>query len=240
MLKHWDKMDMNIGPPVFGRNPQNSPIRNARDVYQSITASKLGIDLLVIIESTLGLLWIAMVFVTGFALYTIDPAVTVSSGWAHSVSHLGWWFMIEFVVILIGQRSTSFTLQLPDSNRLQLSLVRAESWLIFHGAALVLAMVSDAVHIVFTGLEIRDHESTFYYDSYGWLIGFLCALILQLVFVKLPLLWCIVQYYKRLRSTHQEVPKMTEMFQLAPSTAERDDRVNTPLLQEQQQRKRAK
>lgn len=208
--------------------------------YRRITAASLSVDLLVVIETVLLGLWLMMALVPGFTLYTVDPSIVVSSGWAHSVSHIGWWAMIELIVVVIGHRSTKFKLQMPGTCRLQLGLEYAEQWLIFHGAAVILAGASDVVHIVLTGLEIGDHESTFYVQQWGWLVAFLIVLCLQLIFVKLPLLWCVFHYRQELKSTHEKHPSTIAVFDVPPAENTLDDdgnprvlavlRNNTPLL----------
>jgi hypothetical protein len=211
------------------------------ETYRRINAAGLSVDLLVIIETVILGLWMMMALVPGFALYTVDPSIVLpSSGWAYSVSHIGWWAMIELIVVVIGHRSTKFKLQIPGSKRLQLGLEYAEQWLIFHAVALILAGASDVVHIVLTGLEIGARESTFYVQQGGWLITFLCALCIQLIFVKMPLLWCVYHYRKELTSSHEKHPPTLGVFETPPEENTLDEagnarvlavlRNNTPLL----------
>lgn len=199
--------------------------KSEMDVYRTLTADRIAIVTLLTIESALFCLWQAMVYVTGFALYTIAPGVVQPTGWAHTVSHLGWWAIIEFVVITIGWAGNGYSLQQPRSKKLQLSMERAANWSLAHFIALIIAAGADITDIVLTGLEINDAESTFYVDSFGFLVAFLVVLILQLVFIKGALIWKQYEYRRHLCEVLQGAISVFDM-PTAPSNAS----IETPLL----------
>jgi len=224
--------------------------RSIHDVYTELYRDQFIIDVLVVVECILFALWQAMVYVPGFPIYTVAPSVVVSTGWGHTVSHLGCWAIIEFFVIAIGLRTSKFVLPPPpidaDSPRLRFSLGRAKTWCIAHFVALLLGAVADVADIVLTGLELGDAESTCYFDSKGFLIAFLIVLILQLVFVKVPLLYCVFEYRRHLvavtsttdgsaSSIKKQLLDVTPSY-TGSSTAAAEavrERLRTPLLQQQ-------
>lgn len=178
--------------------------RDLEAIHTVIKSNSVGINTLLLLQFFVFCLWLGMSLVPGFALYVIDPSIVTPSGWAHSVSHLGWWIIIEAVVVYVGQRTTGFSLSyVPVRDKLQYSLISSHRWIIFHIIVLALAMVSDVTHIVLTGLEIRDAESTFYVQEYGFLIAFFSVLIAQLVLIKSMIMWRISVYYRNLTNAAQ-------------------------------------
>ena len=118
-----------MGATQSRRSAQPPVSRSLVDVWREINRDETIIDLLVGIECILLALWMAMVYVNGFALYTVDPSVVSSTGWAHTVSHLGWWNIIYFVAIYFGLRNTKYVLPPPSPStgntpRLKLSVGR--------------------------------------------------------------------------------------------------------------------
>jgi hypothetical protein len=228
-----------MGSTQSRRAAEGSP-RDVSDVYKELHRDQLAIDTLVAIECIILALWMAMVYVTGFALYTVAPSVVVSSGWGHTVSHLGWWNIIEFVVIIFGLRSTKFVLAPStaaggtEGTRLKFALGRAKTWLVAHAVVLVLGAIADIVDIVLTGLEFGDAESTCFFSSWGFLLAFLIILCLQLLFVKLPLLWCVLEYRRHLNAASNNNSTIkSQLFD--PVSTRYGSQLKTPLLQQQQQ-----
>ena len=219
--------------------------RSVYEVYAELYRDQNIIDTLVFVECILFALWLAMVYVTGFALYTIAPAVIMPTGWAHTVSHQGWWCIIEFAVIAVGLRCTKFVLPAPStgsgSARLKFSLGRAKTWCIAHLVVLILGAIADVADIVLTGLEFGDAESTCYFSSWGFLLAFLIVLCLQLVFVKIPLMYCVIEYRRHLVAvsiTKDDGYSVKEqLFDVTPhyaasgeSVAAARERLKTPLM----------
>lgn len=224
--------------------------RTVEEVYAELYRDEFFIDTWVVFESILFVLWLAMVYVTGFALYTVAPSVMISTGWAHTVSHQGWWCIIEFVVIMIGWRVSKFVLPPPGPGRLKFSLSRAKQWCVAHLVVLILGGIADIADIVLTGLEFGDAESTCYFSSWGFLLAFLIVLCLQLLVIKLPLAWFTLEYRRHLEAVRHTKDDgysvKTQLFDVSPyessatSAAAALERAKTPLLQQQQQMKKGK
>lgn len=202
------------------------------DYYKHLECDRKRVVMMVSFEAVLFALWMAMVYVTGFALYTVDPSIVVSTGWAHAVSHLGWWNIIELVSVGVGLFSSAgYALASPrTSNRLQFSIDKSMMWCVIHFAVVCIAIVADVTHTVLTGLEMGDAESTFYVQSWGFLLAFLIILPLQILLIKVPLLYCIALFRSRLKASYDGNVKMIELFDVTPTTSTNATTLDTPLL----------
>lgn len=213
------------------------PVKSSDEAYTVLKNYQMGIYTLLIIQVLVDVLWITMAYVNGFALYTVDPSVVVSTGWAHAVSHLGLWFILEFLSAWLGAQVTWFSLE----TRPEKSYAAALRFLIVYLIALGTSMVADIVHIVLTGLEVGDDESTFAVENWGFLIAFLVVYILYLVFIKAWLFYRSVVYYRAI----QEYTGADLVMNLIPSamTMKANDLENagasTPMMQEYYNRKRS-
>lgn len=168
---------------------------NKEVAFDVLKNYQTGIYALLVIQLLVVSLWIALTYVNGFSLYVVDPSVLVSSGWAHSVSHMGLWFLLEYWVGWIGSRITQFDMEKTKDKSVEGSVRR----LVIYMIVLVISMIADIIHIVLTGLEIGDAESVLYVENWGFLIAFLVGYILYLVFVKGWLLYRTVVYYRALQ-----------------------------------------
>lgn len=166
--------------------------KDKRGAYEILKNLQTGIYTLLIIQLLVDVLWITLSYVNGFSLYTVDPSILVSSGWAHSVSHLGLWFALEFIAAWLGGQVTGFSYERTTQKSAESSLRFTIVYLI----ALGLSMVADIIHIILTGLEIGDKESTLYVQNFAFLIAFLVVYILYLVFVKGWLFYRCIVYYR--------------------------------------------
>lgn len=202
---------------------------NREGAFDVLKNYQMGIETLLILQLLVVSLWIILTYVNGFSLYIVDPSVIVSSGWAHSVSHMGLWFLLEYWVGWIGSRMTQFPMEKTTDKAVEGSIRR----IIIYMIVLVISMIADIIHIVLTGLEIGDAESTFYVENWGFLIAFLVVYILYLVFIKGWLLYRTVVFYRAL----EEYYGLRLIFDfLSPTTSvarSRDDleTAGAPLLE---------
>lgn len=174
---------------------RQKPTPKTRDeAYTVLKNYQTGIYTLLIIQLLVVILWITMSYVNGFALYVVDPTVLISSGWAHSVSHLGLWFILELVAIWLGSQVIWFAMEMKPEKSIESALRFLVVYLVAH----VVSMVGDIIHIVLTGLEIGDQESTFYVQNWGFLIAFLVVHIIYFLLIKVWLIYRAVVYYKAL------------------------------------------
>jgi hypothetical protein len=203
--------------------------KTKEEAYDVLKNYQTGIYTLLIIQLIIVILWVTLTYVNGFSLYLIDPTVLVSSGWAHSVSHMGLWFVLELIAVWLGAQVTWFSMEIKP----QKSTESALRFIVVYLVALVVSMIGDIIHIVLTGLEVGDAESTFYVENWGFLIAFLVGYIVYLVVVKTWLLYRCVVYYKAL----EEYAGLELVFSFFPypsstavGTAMRSTDVETPLL----------
>jgi len=169
--------------------------KNPQDGFNILKNYQTGIYTLLVIQVLIAILWIILSFVNGFALYTVDPSVIQSSGWGHSISHIGFWFVLEFLVCWVGSQVTAFSMEKNQEKSVEGSL----RFLIIYFIILGISMVADATHIILTGLEIGSAESTFYVENFAFLVAFLVGYILYLVIIKVWLFYRTVVYYQALQ-----------------------------------------
>lgn len=129
-----------------------------QDVLTMITSNSLGILVLVCAELILFMLWLALSFVPGFALYDGTP------GHAHPISHFGWWIIIEAAVIACGLLTYKYRLSasnLSASAKFEFSITDARNYLVFYMVMLVFGIVSNCVHFALTLVENSFCSSSF-------------------------------------------------------------------------------
>ncbi len=196
----------------------------AQSTYGTLTQNKLQIDAMVMIQSVYFSLWLAMSLIGGFALYTIDATIVTPTGWAHAVSHIGWWAIIEYWLSCIGHRATGYLLSYPKSERkLELSGVSTVNYDTFYLGFIAIAVVADVVHIVLTFFEMRDMESTFSITNWGFLIAVFVVYIVQLVLIKLPLAWFVYVHRSNHKRAIERIPLVFNMKSDAREAREDDD-----------------
>ena len=93
-----------------------------------ITSNSLGILVFVIAQFILLLLWMALSFAPGFALYDGTP------GHAHSVSHIGWWLMMEALVVFSGAFTYKYRItssNLSSNAKFEYSVAAMRNYLVY-------------------------------------------------------------------------------------------------------------
>lgn len=188
--------------------------KNEKDGYSILKNYQTGIYTVLVIQVLIAILWIILTFVNGFALYTVDPSVAVSSGWGHSISHMGFWFVLEFLVCWVGAQVTAFSMDKDKEKSIEASL----RFLIIYFIILAISMLADIAHIILTGFEIGSAESTFYVENFAFLVAFLVGHILYLVVIKVWLFYRTVVYYEAL----QEFSDVKMVFDFLPYTSMKD------------------
>lgn len=174
----------------------DKPVKTSEDAYTALKNFQTGIYTLMMVQVLVDILWIALTYVNGFALYVVDPSVVVSTGWAHSVSHMGLWFILEYLCAWTGGQVTGFSLE----TRPEKSFAGALRFLIIYLIVLSVSMLGDIAHIVLTGLEIGDKESTFAVENWTFLVIFLVVYILYLVIIKVWIFYRCVVYYRAIQA----------------------------------------
>jgi hypothetical protein len=154
---------------------------------------RFSIDTALSIELTILILWLAMSFVNGFSLYTIDPSILVPTGGPNVVSHIGWWAIISFTAAWFGASVTKFV---PWENP-SYAVEMARRYVIFYMILLVISTLSDSVHLGLTGLEIGIRESVLAVQNWGFLIALIVVQSVYL-FLKLYILVRCWQYVRLL------------------------------------------
>lgn len=208
--------------------------KTREEAYDVLKNYQTGLYTLLIIQLIIVILWTTLTYVNGFSLYIVDPSVIVSSGWAHSVSHMGLWFVLELIAIWLGGQITWFAMEMKPAKSTESAL----RFIILYGVALVISMIGDIIHIVLTGLEVGDAESTFYVENWGFLIAFLSGYIVYLVVIKVWLLYRTVVYYKALEE-YAGAELVFSFFPYPSSTTPATPKdVETPLLEKLYSKKR--
>lgn len=125
-----------------------------------LTNNQLGISVLVFFQLLIFSFWLCLSLIDGFALY--DGVSGVSSH-AHPVSHLGWWIVIELLVIIAGVAAVNFKLGTSKKrNTLELQVLSSVSYLkCIYMPILVIGILSNAVHAALTIVELSYCTSSF-------------------------------------------------------------------------------
>jgi hypothetical protein len=220
----------------------DKPVKTSDDAYTVLKNYQTGIYTLMLIQVLVDILWITLTFVNGFALYVVDPSVVVSTGWAHSLSHMGLWFVLEYLCAWLGGQVTGFALEKSPEK----SFSGALRFLIVYMVVLSVSMLGDVAHIVLTGLEVGDKESTFAVENWTFLIIFLVVYILYLVIIKVWIFYRCVVYYRGL----QEYSGASLVFNMVPSGSspplagdedvEKNVTMRTPMMEEYYNNRRTK
>ncbi len=171
---------------------------SGKTIWAILTNNQIIIELLLAIQLIYICLWIALSFISGFALYTVDASVLSPTGWGHSISHFGWWLIIEVVLAWFLKGCTKFSLVPPNQkslDRLQMSAARARETLLFDGVFVFLTIWADIAHMILTAWEIGDNESTLALANMVFLCAYFGILIAYSIVIKPYLLWRIRVYY---------------------------------------------
>ncbi len=166
-------------------------------IWVILTNNQISIDVLLSLQITLLLLWIAMCYLHGFALYEVDTTILQPTGWGHSVSNLGWWLMIEVFLSWFLRGNTKFNLA-PPNGKMQLSAADARTCLLFGMCFAALTFISNLGHVITLAFELHDAESTFTIHNQAFLIIFLIGMALYATVFKVALVLSMRVYYKHL------------------------------------------
>jgi hypothetical protein len=132
--------------------------------------------------------------IPGFALYN------GTAGPANAVTHFGWWSLIEFLVILVGFRSTMFQLSVPGNvNKLEFPARQAAEFNNFYLFVLLIGLISNAVQFGLSINELAYGSGQLASEYLGFGIYFCCQ-IGVVAFFLYPWIafrvWVYVQHLK--------------------------------------------
>lgn len=127
-----------------------------REIAVLLMNNQIGISVLIIVQILILCFWLSLSFVPGFALYDGSP------GHAHPVSHLGWWVIIETLIVISGIAATYFRLSANHANtKLEMQVSSARTYLVFFIFMVCVGMVANAVHVALTLVEAVYCNSSF-------------------------------------------------------------------------------
>jgi hypothetical protein len=179
------------------------------EVYYCLIYNQVAIDTLIFLQIILFAVWQMLALIPGFALYS-GPDGTVNS-----VTHFGWWSLIEAVVIIVGVRSTMFNLSLPDNlNKYEFPVKATQQYLFFYMFILVIGTASNLIHLVLTVIELSYGKSKLATDYLGFGIYFGAQLALAIIFS----LWIIQRVYVYSRHLELALISQAVIFDMKPNT----------------------
>jgi hypothetical protein len=149
--------------------------------------------LLLAVQVGLLIAWQCTSLVPGFC--PIENATTFNA-----VCHTGWWLAIEFVVLAVGAAAPCMDLWVVEYTqgvRKQTSVT--QKWIIAWIVLLFIAIVSNIIHLVASGIEYFMGCTTTMCLSYAsYLLAFICILIFLLC-LEILLLIRVFVYLKDLK-----------------------------------------
>lgn len=134
-----------------------------------------GVITIIIINGFLFSLWLLTSLVPGFCRF--DGA----AGEASAISHIGWWAVIEFWVLLVGAMSVWFGLHYTRNGKIEKGISNVRNFLVFYIIMLALAIIANIVHLVFSAIEWSNCTSTLCISYKGFLIAFVFLLAILIV-----------------------------------------------------------
>ena len=141
-------------------------------IYYILLYNQQAIDSLVYVQAIFFVVWQMLALVPGFALYN-----GVVNGPANAVTHFGWWSAIEFVVIVIGVRSTMFQLSIPGNvNKLEFPARQATEFNQFYLFMLIIGVISNIVQLGLTINELAYGSGQLAATYLGFGIYFCCQI----------------------------------------------------------------
>ena len=223
-MRRFNCCDCSCSTPVDDSEAGNLSVE---DVHDMLCNNQLGIDTLWFMECILFSVWLFYSLVPGFSLYN------GTVGTANPVSHYAWWAWIEFVVLMIGARMTSFHLSMPSrGNRLEYPVRRAVIKATIYMVALVIGIVSNTIHFALTIVETSFCTSTFCTDEYGFLIVFIVMLGVLVFPLQFWLLFRVYVYQQHLSIAVQVARTIFDMTPSdVPTTTNSKIDSKTPLLE---------
>jgi hypothetical protein len=166
-VSKWD-MCCKWREPIEFDDDNNPSSLTEEQVYVLLTLNRMGFTTGLVIQILLFLLWSLCVIIPGFALYDGN------TGTVSAYTHLGWWQIIEAVVLFIAVRVTLFGLSYsPREGIIEKGVARTRDWITFYKVALVFSSVSHLTHLILTLLEKTAGQcsGTFckYYEWAFWI-----------------------------------------------------------------------
>jgi hypothetical protein len=138
---------------------------------------------LLIAQLSLDVLWVLATLVPGFALY--DGAV----GSVSAYTHVGWWLVIELLVLLCGSVATYFGLHYSTTDRrVEKGVAPTSNWLTLYLFVLFIGFCSHVVHDALTWVEVAGCTSTLC-RNYYWAHVCTGVLLILLAIVTVLLMW---------------------------------------------------
>lgn len=120
--------------------------------------------------TTVFVLWMLANIVPGFALYDGTAGPT-------AYTHSGWWMVIQFFVLLLGEGVTRFSLHYSRSEGVvEKGIVDGINRMYWYLILVGLALVSHLIHLILMGLEVQMCDSTLCKDI-SWVFWATFALI---------------------------------------------------------------
>lgn len=196
-------------------DPEMGNSLSTQEVFVLLKNNQVGINMAVLIQLGISVLWLLTSLVPGFALFDGAPGET------SAVSHIGWWAAIEIVVIYVGSQSTSFSLHYNKKGQIEKGVDRAMTYLWFYQSVLFLAVAAHIVHVVLALIESTNCTSTLCVSGNGFLIALIVFLFI-LTFILLWLaLWLVPGYRRNLK--YSLAFEKNDMVMMAPEPAPADD-----------------
>lgn len=135
---------------------RNIPKLSAQDIRILINNNALGILVLTVLEAIFLAFWVSLSYVDGFALY--DGV----GGHPNPLSHLGFWFIIELLVVLSGLGATFFRLGSNErKNSLELQVRSTQTYLIYYIGVLAAGIIANFIHAALSIVEAGYCSSSF-------------------------------------------------------------------------------
>lgn len=174
-------------------DPEMGNSLSTKEVFVLLKNNQVGINVAVLIQVGVAVMWMLTSLVPGFALFDGAP------GEASAVSHIGWWAAIEVVIIYIGSQSTTFSLHYNKQGQIEKGVDRAMTYLWFYQSALFLGAAAHIVHVVLALIESTNCTSTLCSSGNGFLVALIVFLFILIIMLLWLALWLVPGYRRNLK-----------------------------------------
>ena len=140
------------------------PDLKPRLVSNAVNYARTSLRVLILMHALILGVWCVFSIVPGFAYY--DGPTNVYN----PVSNTGFWLAIEFITVLVGSFAVSYEL-VPMARGPALDAASTVRKLTFWIVVLVVALAANIAHIVASGIEMSNGDSTLAMTESGFLIG---------------------------------------------------------------------
>lgn len=178
-------------PDEFSRQAVDTGVTN-KAIFDLLRYNQTGILVLIFLGAAIVATWVVFSVVPGFALF--DGASTEIS----AVSHIGWWVPIEVLTLVIGGVSVFLSFQYNRDQRIEASITRLRSWLVFYIVVLAAAIIANLVHLSLSAIELSNCTSTLCTTNKVFLIILLVFLVV-LAFLEAWAIYRVVTYSTNLK-----------------------------------------